>query len=107
MPRFRLIALLICFSVAAQTTQPPSENYREVGDAVVLISGAHKSGSGVVISQDGMMVVTNFHVISGEKSVTVRFGNGLEVTTDEVFAADPTRDLAILSLPLRLQIQVA
>jgi hypothetical protein len=99
MPRFRFIILLICFSAVAQTTKPPSEIYRDVGDAVVLISGAHKSGSGVVISQDGMMVVTNFHVISGEDSVTVRFGNGLEVVTDEVLAADPTRDLAILSLP--------
>jgi hypothetical protein len=99
MSKFRFIILLICLSAVAQTSKPPSEIYRDVGDAVVLISGAHKSGSGVVISQDGMMVVTNFHVIAGEDSVTVRFGNGLEVVTDEVFAADPARDLAILSLP--------
>ena len=101
MLRLRSIPLFICVSLAAQPPKPPSEIYKEAADAVVLIQGAAKSGSGVVISQDDMMVVTNFHVISGEKSVTVRFGNGVEMTTDEVYAVDRARDLAILSLPER------
>src|SRR5690242_2614409 len=82
----------------AQPMKSPAEIYRSVGDAVVLIQGATKSGSGVVIASDDMMIVTNFHVIAGEKSVTVKFADGRVLTTDELWGSDQQRDLAFLSV---------
>jgi hypothetical protein len=63
-------------------------------------------GSGVIVpggcppaaSCSVSWIVTNYHVVSGENSVTVKFASGLELSTTEVVASDPDADLAVLKL---------
>src|SRR5207245_1325487 len=71
-----------------QAQKSAADIYRDNREAVVLVQGAGKTGSGFLISQDGK-VVTNYHVVSGEKSVSVRLATGLELETDDVVAQDP------------------
>jgi len=53
-------------------------------------------GSGVIISKDGY-ILTNNHVISGAKKISVGLRNG-SIYTAKVVGADPTTDLAIVAL---------
>ncbi len=56
-----------------------------------------QEGSGFVVGPD--VVVTNAHVVAGERTTTVqRFDDGAEVKAT-VVAFDPERDLALLSAP--------
>jgi len=52
------------------------------------------NGSGVVISEDGL-IMTNFHVIAGAPRLSVVFFDDSESEAD-VVSADPDRDLALL-----------
>ncbi|MBP87982.1 MAG: serine protease [Planctomycetaceae bacterium] len=53
-------------------------------------------GSGVVISESGI-ILTNNHVVADADEVLVRFSNGAEVTAKEI-KTDPSSDLAILKI---------
>lgn len=97
--------LLLCHGLQAQ--QDASGVYRQARDVVVLIQGRHQIGSGVIIPGGCpvavlrcavVLIVTNYHVVSGEDSVTVKFVTGLELPATEVVASDPDADLAILKL---------
>jgi putative serine protease PepD len=62
----------------------------------VLVDGARESslGSGVVLSDDGL-ILTNNHVISSNGTVSVRLSDGRTVPA-KVVAADTTHDLALV-----------
>ncbi|KUL27448.1 S1C family serine protease [Actinoplanes awajinensis] len=62
----------------------------------VLVDGARESslGSGVVLSEDGL-ILTNNHVISSNGTVSVRLSTGSTVPA-KVVAADATHDLALV-----------
>jgi serine protease Do len=64
-----------------------------VGSVVTVLTGT-ASGSGDLISNDGY-ILTNAHVVGDEKSVRVRWSDGLE-TVAEVVRAVKTRDVAII-----------
>ena len=51
-------------------------------------------GSGVVISEDGL-ILTNLHVVQGAASLRVAFADGLE-SAAEVVSVQPDNDLAVL-----------
>ena len=66
-----------------------------VGPAVAMVATEGKGhGSGVVISNDGL-VVTNSHVVGTAKTVTVSLPDGHEPGA-RVLGTDPDTDLAIL-----------
>ena len=76
--------------------------YAEVRESVVLIQGTTSEGgiqgSGFVYqSSNGMVVITNFHVVydTSDLSVTFSNGNGYSAT---VLGTDPYSDLAVLSV---------
>src|ERR1035438_9539845 len=94
--RFVLSAFVLV-AAASPAQKQPSQIYREASPAVVVIEGTKKVGSGFLISDDGI-VVTNFHVVSGETSVSIRFAGGLELVTDDVVASDPDLDVVLLRL---------
>lgn len=89
-----------------QPDAPPAENpssvvaaVEQVSPAVVtvinnLAGGQRGSGSGVIISEEGY-IVTNHHVIDGQRSLEVVFANGERRDADLV-GSDPLQDLAVI-----------
>ena len=56
------------------------------------------AGSGCIIREDGL-IVTNYHVIQGAKSITVTLYDGRTLTADlDTVATDPLTDLAIFKI---------
>lgn len=81
------------------------ENVARVEGGVVLVRTPAGQGSGFVIDAHGH-VITNAHVVEGERNVTVtlfrRLAGGLEKTVVEdvrILALNPYWDLALLELP--------
>jgi S1-C subfamily serine protease len=67
------------------------------GPAVVVVIASTKQGSGVILPT-GRHVVTNAHVIEGEKEVELRLSDGRSLKS-RVSSVDAQADLAILILP--------
>jgi serine protease Do len=93
------------FTRAARAELGVRENVERVGEGVVHVKVPSASGSGFVISREGH-VVTNAHVILGERniSVTLFLGRGTELRKKviekvEILALNPYWDLALLELP--------
>ncbi len=77
--------------------------------AVVLVMASDGHGSGVLVSSDGY-VLTDQHVVEGEKYVKIRWSDGLE-GLGEVIRSDKRRDVALIKTdprgrqPLALRVQ--
>lgn len=69
---------------------------RELQQAVVSIEADGRRGTGFNIHPDGI-IVTNYHVIAGSSSITVRFPGALP-HLGEVLVGIPQVDLALLSV---------
>ncbi|MGI5259529.1 S1C family serine protease [Streptomyces angustmyceticus] len=73
---------------------------KAVSPAIVEIKartgGGESTGSGVVVSSTGE-IVTNNHVVSGARTVTVTFSDGSRKTA-EVTGTDPGKDLALVKV---------
>lgn len=63
------------------------------------------AGSGVIISDDGM-VITNNHVINGASKITVRLTNGNEYVA-ELIGTDASSDIAIIKIKAEEKLTVA
>lgn len=81
------------------------DNVERVGSGVVLVKTPGGLGSGFVLSREGH-VVTNAHVIQGERNVSVTLfqRRGSETTKElvervEILAVNPYWDLALLKIP--------
>ena len=72
---------------------PPNTRYR------YQRGPARKSGSGVIISDDGY-IVTNNHVVADAKEITVTLEDNRNYTA-EVIGTDPTTDLALIKIKQR------
>lgn len=77
-------------SVVAITTEGISTNYFY---QQYVTQGA---GSGVIVSQDGY-IVTNNHVVSGAKNITVTLNNGTTYTA-KVVGTDSDKDIAVIKI---------
>ncbi|MFC5825092.1 S1C family serine protease [Nonomuraea insulae] len=67
----------------------------KVQPSVVMIQGQTAEGSGVVLSEDGL-ILTNNHVVSGQNGgLTVKFNNG-KTAQAKVIGTDPSTDLAVI-----------
>ena len=76
--------------------------YANVRESVVLIQGitsdGEVQGSGFVYNfADRMVVITNYHVVSGTDSLSVTFSNGRGYGAT-VLGTDPYADLAVISV---------
>jgi putative serine protease PepD len=75
--------------------------YDGAKDAVAYISAASPqgqgTGSGFVVSSDGM-IVTNAHVVDGATQVAVKIGTDGEQLPAEIVGIDPSQDLALLDV---------
>jgi S1-C subfamily serine protease len=116
-PEFRSVVLS---SAAAPATpgRPPlteiafgpakgSATLAQAAKSVAVVFAGDGSGSGFLISQDGY-VLTNQHVVGGDKFVKLKWADGKE-TLGEVVRTDSRRDVALIktdahglgALPLR------
>jgi tetratricopeptide (TPR) repeat protein len=89
------LAMSVFFPLLLHGQKQASDIYKESSPAVLSVEGEHKSGSGFLISADGV-VVTNYHVVAGEKNISVRLASGLELAIDEVIAEDSQLDIVLL-----------
>jgi putative serine protease PepD len=69
--------------------------YAAASPAVVSVRTPTGSGTGFLIDEDGT-VVTNSHVVGGNRHVTVRFGDQAEQLDGTVRGRDPSTDLAVV-----------
>jgi putative serine protease PepD len=94
-------------SQAAASARPISAdlNARQVYDAsknavtyiVADTPEGQATGSGFVVSKDGL-IVTNDHVVDGASQVQVKIGTSDKAQDATVVGADPSRDLALLKV---------
>jgi putative serine protease PepD len=82
-------------------TSTPKTIYNAAKDAVTYIVAdtpqGQATGSGFVVSKDGL-IVTNDHVVDGASRVQVIVGTSKQSTDATVVGADPSRDLALLKV---------
>ena len=72
-----LLAALACGGDATPAPESPTDITENALPSVVQIITDSGSGTGFIVSADGL-VVTNKHVVEGERRVTVRFATGEE-----------------------------
>jgi len=80
-----------------------SEIVKSVENGLVYIETSTGSGSGFIVTDDGL-IVTNAHVVGQESFVTVRLVNG-QSYTGRVLGRDETTDLAVINIDSRLPFQ--
>ena len=67
---------------------------RQISPAVVSVTREGASGSGVIIRADGV-ILTNAHVVGGERAVVVTLADGRQLP-GRVLGRDPTVDIAVV-----------
>src|SRR5262249_17411964 len=72
--------------------------YAQTSPAVVSIRTGQGSGTGFLIDDKGT-IVTNAHVVSDNKSVTIRFGANGANLNGNVVGVDTSSDLAVVRVP--------
>jgi S1-C subfamily serine protease len=80
----------------ASTVSNAKSKYDNFLDCVVVVRTADGIGSGFLVSRNGK-VITNYHVVAGEKTVSIRLRNGLTQLA-KVEAIDKACDLALLKM---------
>ena len=92
--------LNIRFVGAADLTDQSKSSLAEVieriQDGVVQVTAGSGSGSGFIIDESGV-VVTNEHVVRGQRKVGIRLTNGTRYS-GEVLSLDETADLALVQI---------
>ena len=71
--------------------------YENASPAVVTIQTSDGSGSGFIVSKDGL-IITNQHVVGQAKTVTVILKNGNKVQADVIGFANNAVDLAAIKI---------
>ncbi len=97
-------------SASGEKTAPPRKRQSveawvdSLGKGVVEIHSRSGQGSGFILSEDGL-VMTNYHVIAGDRELTVTVFQQEQGTLQRtlyknirILASDPKRDLALLKI---------
>ncbi|MEM9816641.1 MAG: trypsin-like peptidase domain-containing protein, partial [Cyanobacteria bacterium P01_D01_bin.6] len=71
--------------------------YRRASPAVVSVEAGEGSGSGSLVTPDGL-ILTNAHVVGNSDTVQIRLADGREFTGDIVGFATSRADLAAIQL---------
>ena len=79
-----------------QSKSSLAEVIERIQDGVVQVTAGSGSGSGFIIDESGV-VVTNEHVVRGQRKVGIRLTNGTH-HTGEVLRQDSTADLALVQI---------
>lgn len=99
-PNYPNITEVTSFRDAADLVRPAVVHiHSSSGDRYERMFGAEASGSGVIVSEDGY-IVTNNHVISGAREVTVTLNNRRTYEAT-IIGTDKTTDLAVIKIKKR------
>ncbi len=71
--------------------------YEQASPAVVSIATGNSTGSGSILSSDGL-ILTNAHVVQRSRTVQVQLADGREFQGDVVAFGEPGLDLAVIQL---------
>ncbi|MBM6829840.1 trypsin-like peptidase domain-containing protein [Anaerotignum lactatifermentans] len=75
-----------------------TETPYSISDSVVMLQGSQFSGSGVILSSDGL-IATNYHVIEGTSMLQIIFDDGTVYQgKTTVVGLDPQADIALLQI---------
>ena len=74
------------------------DTYQRMVDATLTLSDGTRTGSGFFVSTDGYLL-TNQHVVAGQKYMKVRLNNGAEMVA-ELVRSNKARDVALMKVPL-------
>ena len=96
-PTLSSLAVPSTFAIAQSDEQTSINVYRAASPAVVTISTSRGSGSGSIVSPEGL-VLTNNHVVRGTTGGVVSIRTTTGRYTGQVIATDPTNDLALIRL---------
>ena len=66
-----------------------------VGEIRARTAQGESTGTGFVVSSDGLMV-TNGHVVDGAQDITVKLGDGQAALPAQLLGGDPSQDLAVV-----------
>ncbi|MBM4041330.1 MAG: trypsin-like serine protease [Planctomycetes bacterium] len=101
---------LLAEAKGAKHADPPPTKFAQLSDLVkqveescLVVAPSHGSGSGFVISSDGL-IATNFHVIAPGGKLQLRYkreGKSVTVPDLQVVLLDPVSDIAILKADAR------
>ena len=91
-----LLAAMACGGSDTPATESPTDVTENALPSVVQIITDSGSGTGFIVS-DGGLVVTNSHVVEGERRVTIRFATGEEYR-GRVTERHSTLDLAYVEI---------
>ncbi len=102
MPKSAVVAIITLALVPPAAGQSPAQMtagaiFSAVRDSVVTVRTPTGQGSGVVIGSSGL-VVTNLHVVAGDRSATVHLPNGDDLDVVSVVGVDERRDLVLLRI---------
>lgn len=89
-------ALVPTGPAASGAVEPVVEAASAVAPAVVLIQHDQGQGSGIVYTDEGL-ILTNAHVVGTRTEVGVKLASGVTVR-GEVLGADPQTDVAVVSI---------
>ncbi len=83
---------------AAQTPSVGEQLFPQIRPAIVEIKTSDGQGSGVLIRADGL-VLTNAHVVDGERTAKVMLHDGRSLEAEVVAVGEQCADLALLKIP--------
>lgn len=89
--------LLLLPALRPADCQVPVDPVERARGAVARLISGHVSGTGFLVSEDGVMV-TACHVVSDLQSVWAHFADGTAVQAEGLLAFDPENDVAVLKL---------
>lgn len=92
-----LIIIFLPFVVLAQAKSEATLTYEKTSPAVVLITTNKGLGSGVILKADGV-IATNYHVVEGATSASVKLSNGDVYDDVSILDTDTRKDIAILKI---------
>lgn len=93
-PQLMSLEAIRFLQVSARLSQ--SEQIQEMKQSVVVVRADNSSGTGFVISEDGL-IVTNRHVVDGAAHMFVKLPDGKRHTAELIMSSDVV-DLALLSI---------
>lgn len=89
-------ATRIALARQSLSSQPIDTQIERIRGATVIIEAGNSLGSGFLVSSNGL-IMTNAHVVGGQKAVRITMVSG-RVVAGEVLRRDPDRDVALIKI---------